>query len=169
MKKRDKLLTFITACIPGVGYMYNGLMSKGIEALIIFIFINIFFDLIYLPIIGNLVILLFWIYTFMDSYKISQRIDRGETVQDSAFIFEKYFHSDSSTGSSNIHFDFNNIKNKKAFSYIGWGLIIIGVLSLISKLFISSEFLMYLRTNIHQYSLPILLIILGFYLLLRRK
>jgi hypothetical protein len=131
-------------------------MAKGIEALTIFIFINIFFDLFHFTIIGKLIILLFWIYTFRDSYKIAQAIDNGETVSDSDFIFKKHFNPDQAN-------------SKKTILYIGWGLIIIGVLSLINKLFINSELLMYIKLNIHQYSLPIILIIFGCYLLLRKK
>lgn len=161
MKKQDKFLTFITACIPGVGYMYNGLMTQGIETLLIFIFINIFFDLIGLHFIGGLVIFLFWGYTLLDCLRISDAINKGESVSDSNFFFDNK--------SFKINFSSDNNISKKNWFYLGWGLIILGILSLINKLFVNNEYFIYIKNNINKYSLPILLIAFGCFLLFRHK
>ena len=161
MKKHDKFLTFITACIPGVGYMYNGLVTKGIETLAIFIFINIFFDLIGMHFIGGIIKLLFWGYTFIDSLRISEALEKGESFSDSNFMFEN--------SSFKIDFNTNSGNNKKTWFYLGWGLIIIGILSIANKLFVNNEYFLYLKHNIDKYSLPILLIAFGCYLLFRQK
>lgn len=165
MKRRDKLLTFITACIPGVGYMYNGLVAKGIETLAIFIFINIFFDILGLRAIGSLVKFLFWIYVFIDTYRIAERIDRGESVADSDFIFEKRFEN----GKFKFDFNFNEGSNTKVWTYIGCGLIIVGCISVLNKIFEHSHMMYFIRSNVDKYSLPALFIIFGIFILFRKK
>jgi len=161
MRKKDKLLTIITACIPGVGYMYNGLFTKGIEALAIFIFINIFFDLISMNFIGGIIKLLFWGYTFFDSLRIAESIEKGESVSDSNFFSEN--------NNLNLNFSIDGNMSKKNWFYLGWGLIIIGILSIVNKLFVNNAYFVYLKHNIDKYSVPILLIAFGCFLLFKQQ
>jgi len=165
MEKRDKFLTFVTACIPGIGYIYNGLVTKGIETFLMFVFINIFFDLIGLNVIGAFVKFVFWLYVFIDSLKVAERIDRGVTVPDSGFIFDKHFDTDK----IKVDLVSKSGGNNKTLVYLGWGLVIVGALSLMNRLLVNNEFYIYLKQNMHTYSLPILLILFGIFLLFRKK
>lgn len=46
MERRNGFLTFLTSLIPGVGYMYLGLMRKGIEAFLVFLLVPRILDLL---------------------------------------------------------------------------------------------------------------------------
>ena len=90
MQKRSSFLTFIASLIPGLGYMYLGLIKKGIQAMVVFFLIEPLFRFIGLGGLSSIISIPLWFYLFFDTFNIARKIDRGEFVSDSDFIFSKY-------------------------------------------------------------------------------
>lgn len=94
MQKRSKFLTIVLSCIPGVGHLYLGLMTRG------FTFMVAFFGWItfvaFLAIASHqdsflvllLVIPILWFYSFFDALHMRRKIVSGEPVADISPIAE---------------------------------------------------------------------------------
>lgn len=109
MERRNGFLTFLTSLIPGVGYMYLGLMRKGIEAFLVFLLLPRVLDLFTFGVVGHLVGLVIWCYTFIDTYHIAHLIDSGVRVEDTDFLLDKF---DSAFGQSNYkNASYNNVNS----------------------------------------------------------
>jgi TM2 domain-containing membrane protein YozV len=90
MENRNKFLTFILACIPGVGQIYLGLFKKGIQLLALFFLIEPILSFIGIHYFSEILQILIWCYAFFDTFEIAKRLDRGQVVQDTDYIFAKY-------------------------------------------------------------------------------
>jgi TM2 domain-containing membrane protein YozV len=94
LQKRSKFLTVVLSCIPGVGHLYLGLMTRG------FYFMVAFFGWItfvgFLTIASSqesfvvllLVLPILWFYSFFDALHLRRKIVAGEEVADISPINE---------------------------------------------------------------------------------
>lgn len=161
MEKRNRFLTFIAALIPGVGYMYLGLVKKGVQTLVLFLFAKHFFPLLGIGFLGDIILVPFWFYTFFDTFNIASKINQGEQVDDSGFIFSK--HSDSSFNISNL------FEDRRGFLILAWVLIFFGVLAIANRMLEGSTFYYLVMSYIKVYFFPVLLIGGGIYMLIKEN
>lgn len=150
--KQNSFLRFIFALIPGVGFMYNGLIRKGIEVLVLFMVANMMSDMLGLGFIGFIAAVAIWFYSFFKTFEYSKRIERGEYVEDTSILF----------GEGNVMSAMNNNSGLRIFAII---LIIFGAISLINKVF--AELNIYYM--IRGYMVPVIFIAAGAYILFKRK
>lgn len=201
MERKNGFLTFLTALVPGVGYMYLGLMRRGVEALIIFLFLGKFFDLIFLNEIGDLLSIILWFYCFIDTFNLANRINRGEYIPDSDFIIGKIISgingsNNNSNNSNNGQFNhqnnsgqynnnqsnnqnynpnynstYNNKTNTNSSKNIGIAIgvffIIAGAFAILNQIFKNTDLYLITKSYINAYFIPVAIIGLGVYLLLR--
>jgi hypothetical protein len=167
MEKRNNLVTFLSALIPGVGQIVLGLYKRGIQLFALWILIRPVLAIIGLGFIGGLIQLIIWCYAFFDTFDIAKRLDKGERVNDSAFIFEKYIDNDFNKGSK-IGFNGHSI-NRNLWKICGWGLIVIGILAIINLTFNTNDLYSMIKSYISMYILPIILVGAGFFMLFRYK
>ena len=175
MEKKSGFLAFLTALIPGVGYLYLGLKRKGVEALILWLIISPVLNLLGLGFLAGIIKLPLWFYTFFDTINLAGRIDKGEFIPDSDFLFIGRIVDTSGFGQSNStgeKMDFSKsikINNNGLVYLAGWGLVVLGGLSLINKLFRYNPIYNLIKHNINIYFLPVLLVLAGVYLLIRNN
>lgn len=157
MQRRSEFLTFLTALIPGVGYMYYGLIRKGIEALAIFLLIEPVFNLMGLSFLVYIVRIVLWFYTFFDTYNVARKVNNGEVVEDSDFLFNfgEIKESDENT--------------KNGWCILGWFLIVVGILAVLNKVLNMSNTYNVIKQYAGNYIFPALFIFCGIYLLYRNK
>lgn len=166
MQKRSSFLTFISSLIPGLGYMYLGLMKKGIQAMVIFFLISPIFNFIGLGWLADIILIPLWFYMFFDTFNIAHKLDRGEFVGDSDFIFNKYYNLNKK---ENLEEDtIKNMKDKSGV-VVGWALVVIGGLSIINKLFPDNTIYDFIKQSIGTYFVPVLFVFVGAYLLVKKK
>ncbi|MBM7871036.1 TM2 domain-containing membrane protein YozV [Clostridium pascui] len=158
--RRSSVLTFLAALIPGVGYMYLGLMKKGLEALAIYLLIEPVFGIIGLGLAGILKII-FWFYTFIDTFNLANRIDRGEIIMDSSFIMDK-FSNNNGTISNNFQ-----ANSKKLWNAIGILFIIIGIMAILDKTLVGLDIYYYVKSVMNKFLVPIILVLFGVYILFK--
>lgn len=168
MERRNSFLTFLASLIPGVGYMYLGLIRKGAEALLIFMLIPPILRFIGLGFLSYLFTFPLWFYTFFDTFNIAKRMDRGEYVPDSEFIFKR--------SNESINSDINNFGNKmyskldkNGWKVVAWALIILGSMALLNRAFAGNNVYYLFKSYVNTYFLPVLLILGGVYMLTRNK
>lgn len=166
MNNRNGFVTFITACIPGVGYMYHGLIKKGVQVLFLYLLIGPILSFVGLGFLSHLIKICIWFYTFFDTFAVSKKINRGEYVPDSEFIFKNYVNIDSSTESN---FPWNEKINKQGWIILGSALIVLGILSIFNQIFIDSDIYKYIRSYASQYFIPIVFIVIGFWILFKKR
>lgn len=160
---RSGFLTFLTALIPGVGYMYLGLLKKGIQILILFLLIEPIFDLIGLGFLSFIIKIPFWFYTFFDTFSVANKIDRGEPVSDMDFIFKKYMKDGS-------QIEFDREKFGKNFNLIlAIALIVIGTIAILHNFSINNPLYSMIKDFISTYFIPVLFVLAGIYLLFKNK
>ncbi|KGK87240.1 hypothetical protein [Clostridium sp. HMP27] len=158
--RRSSFLTFLAALIPGVGYMYLGLMKKGLEALAIYLLIEPVFGIIGLGIAGILKII-FWFYTFIDTFNLANRIDQGEIIMDSSFIMDKFINNN---GTMTNNFQ---ASSKKLWNVIGILFIIIGIMAILDKTLVGLDVYYYVKSVMNKFLVPIILILFGVYILFK--
>ncbi|MGI6112678.1 MAG: hypothetical protein ACOYEJ_00980 [Mahellales bacterium] len=148
-------LGFILSLMPGAGQMYMGLMKRGMQLMVAFFGIIALSSFLYLEELMLVFLIPIWFFSFFDSHQTYKAIKQGEDVKD---IFAFSMPSE--------HF------NKY---HIGIGLIVIGLLALLRRLTnimhymnLSNE-MRALYTNIERSIIPILLIILGIWIIKRSK
>ncbi|WP_238915769.1 hypothetical protein [Clostridium sp. YIM B02555] len=166
MNNRNSFLTFITACIPGVGYMYHGLIKKGVQVLFLYMLIGPILSFIGLGFLSHLIKICIWFYTFFDTFSISNKIKRGEYVPDSEFIFKNYVNTENLY---NENPSWNERINKQGWVTLGSFLIILGALSILNQIFIDNDIYKYIRSYASQYFIPIALIIIGISILFKKR
>ena len=83
--KKNGLLTFIFACIPGAGQMYYGYMKRGLALLSIFC-IGVGLGAIISPLI--IVCPIVWMYSFFDTYDLIRHMTQGDPKPDTLLPFE---------------------------------------------------------------------------------
>lgn len=92
MRKKNKILTFLFACIPGAGHMYLGFMKMGLSFMTLFFLImglafladNIFYVLTR-PILMILPVI--WFYTFFDCINKNGASDEEFASYQDHFLF----------------------------------------------------------------------------------
>ena len=159
--RRNSFLTFVAACIPGVGYMYLGLILKGIEALALYLLISPVFDTIGLNWLARILKIILWIYLFFDTYTLAHKLDRGETVPDTDFIFNR-----NSNGQVGAQPNFNFDENK--WKALAWVLIVIGVFAVLNLTLSTLPFYSIIKEYISRFFIPALLILGGVFILVRK-
>ncbi|HHY47960.1 MAG TPA: hypothetical protein GX506_11755 [Firmicutes bacterium] len=139
-------LVFLFGLIPGAGQMYLGLMNRGVQ-IMAFFFGALFvagvvgrpFDQLWSVLIAPVT----WFYSFFDTFQISGRLSRGETVRDEGIFSQESF-----------------ARNSRL---IGWVLIALGGVGVLNRL---SYIGPYMRSSWATGAiLPIAMIILGIWLL----
>ncbi|MBZ9607358.1 hypothetical protein G9F73_005910 [Clostridium estertheticum] len=164
MQKRNDFLTFMSALVPGLGYMYLGLMKKGIQAMVIFFMVEPLFRFIGLGRLTSVIQIPLWFYLLFDTFNIAHKLDRGENVCDSDFIFSNYHNFNKKENLNNDTIE--SMKNKSGL-IVGCALVIIGALSIINKLFGSNVIYDFIKQSIGIYFVPVLFIFVGVYLLVK--
>ena len=159
MEKKNGFITFIAALVPGLGYMYLGLMKKGVQTLVLFLVVKHFFPYIGLSFLSYIILIPFWFYTFFDTFNIAGQINRGEQVNDCEFVFEN-----SNTVTAN-----KITGNRNFFAILAWVLIAIGSLAIVNIVFADSRYYHLFISYISSYFFPLLLITGGIYMLLKEK
>lgn len=159
MERKSGFLTFIAALIPGVGYMYYGLVKKGAEALIIYILVSHVFKILDMSWIGTTISVILWFYLFFDTFNVASKYRRGEQLQDSGFIIK----DDTPISSETI----NSIQSrlpKNKWNLLAFLLIFIGIIAVLKQVLGENIFLL-IRSTIGNYVVPALLIVSGIYIL----
>lgn len=157
--KYNSFWAFIFSLIPGAGQMYFGLMKRGLQIMLLFTIPIVLVNMLYSS-SGVLVLLNFiiWFYSFFDCQHIRRAINEGEEIEDT------------------LIWDIN-IKGLN-YKHVGIGLIVIGGLTILNNGFyrlsdyinthFSNDFYQFFRF-IRQSSFPVLLIIIGVFLLKKSK
>jgi hypothetical protein len=158
--RRSSFLTFLSALIPGVGYMYLGLMKKGLEALAIYLLIEPVFGIVGLGFAGILKVI-FWFYTFIDTFNLANRIDHGEIIMDSSFVMDKFMNNN---GTKVNNFE---VSSKKLWNVIGILFIVVGIIAILDKTLVGFDVYYHVKSMISQFLLPTLLVVFGGYLLFK--
>ena len=111
--RKSRFWSFILSLIPGVGYMYLGLMKRGVQTMVAFfgsIFVTSFIGFEELM---SLVVPVVIFYSIFDTQQLVKKINEGIPVEDTPF------------------WDIKNIPfNQK---WLGYALIVIGFLALMSN------------------------------------
>lgn len=118
MKKKDSLLTFVCACVPGAGQMYYGYMKRGLS-LITYFCLSIAIGAYVSPVL--VAALIVWMYSYFDTYDLIRYMAAGEPKEDGFLIPPGLENIKSADGQS-----LNTILPGK-HKLIGWGFIILGV------------------------------------------
>ncbi|MBC8062180.1 MAG: hypothetical protein H7Y18_16135 [Clostridiaceae bacterium] len=161
MERKSGFLTFIAALIPGVGYMYYGLVKKGAEALIIYLLISPVFNVLDMNWIGTMIKIPLWLYLFFDTFNVANRYRRGEQLQDSGFIIKDDTPISSETISSIDSRILNNKWNLVAIIFI-----FIGVIAVLNQV-LGDNIFNIIRATIKNCIVPALLIVSGVYILIK--
>lgn len=161
MDRKNGFLTFIFALIPGVGYMYYGLVKKGAEALIIFLLIPPVFGTLGMGWVGSIIRLPLWFYFFFDTFNVANKYSRGDTLQDSGLFIK----DDRELNAETIKNINKNLPQNK-WILLAWILIILGIYSVLNQI-LGMEVFYTIRAIIRNSVIPVLLILLGIYLLFK--
>ncbi len=147
----NNFLVFVFSLIPGAGYMYLGLMQKGLEAMLLFWASITIFAWISLPHFVAMISIPLWFYFFFDTYAMRNRLAQGEEVDDKGML------------------DIMSRLGEYKYYYTGIGLMVIGVLALLSNL--SHDFSGWFKYGYYfkKYLPPVLLITGGVFLLSRTR
>ena len=115
--KKNALLTFIFACIPGAGQMYYGYMQRGLSL------ITLFCGCVILGALASplgVTAFIVWMYSFFDNYDLIRHLASGDPKPDGLMILG----------------DWEDLKRliPQHNRLLGWGLIALGIWSLYSIL-----------------------------------
>lgn len=158
--RRNSFLTFLAALIPGIGYMYLGLIRRGIQFLLLYLLIEPVFRIVGLSFLASIIKIPLWFYTFFDTFNVANKLDRGEIVYDSDIF---------GNGSFQVDGRWANLLNDKWILIAGWALVILGVLGVINKAFYGNEIYNLIRSYISTYFIPVIFIAIGAYLLYKNN
>lgn len=162
--KKTNFLTFISSLIPGIGYIYLGLVNKGIETLILFFIAVPILRFIGMNFLASLMMVIIWVYSFIDTNNLARRINMGEYIPDIG-IFKSNIKNTNSYDSYE-----EEIKIKKnRYKVLGWVFVIIGILSVINKAFEGNDLYYVIRAAVRTYIIPVAFIIVGIYMLIKNK
>lgn len=128
MQNKSKWLTIFFSCFPGAGHMYLGAMNKGIQLMMGFFLAIFLMGWLNISLIG-FILPVIWCYSVFGAYHLYESGEMKETF-DSAALFP--FIKDHSR-------------------WIGWGLILFGVIIISERLLlphISLEVQGYLRNGV---------------------
>jgi len=134
-------LAFLLSLVPGVGYLYLGLMQRGLQTMLIFygtIFLAAIADF---GVITALVLPVTVFYTVFDTLQLLKQMNEGQPVKDKP-LFESGF-----------------LESKR--NLLGIGLIIIGALAMLNNLISFSAY----HYILNRFVPPVLILGLGIYIL----
>lgn len=141
--KKSRFLAFILSTIPGVGYFYLGLMNRGLQTMLLFfgsIFVSTFIGLEeFMALIAPVVVF----YSIFDTQHLVKEYNRGVGIEDRQVL------------------DIGKIQITQ--SWIGYVLVVIGVMALMHNLSFYIPFWGYFRRMFPG----ILIIAAGVYILYR--
>lgn len=111
--KKNAILTFLCACVPGAGQMYYGYMQRGLSLITLFCG-TFFLGWIAGPLAVTMAIV--WMYSFFDTYDLIRHLAAGEPKEDGLLLLG----------------DVEAIKRliPQHNKLLGWGLVALGVYSL---------------------------------------
>ena len=112
--KKNGILTFLFAFVPGAGQMYQGYMKRGLSLITLF-FLCIMAGMLLLEQLV-LTALIVWMYSFFDTYDLIRHMAAGEPKEDSLLVLGNYGEIKKLVPQHN--------------KLIGWGLVGIGVWAL---------------------------------------
>ncbi|MFQ9977276.1 hypothetical protein [Clostridium cadaveris] len=153
--KRNSFLNFICACIPGVGFMYNGLIKKGISVLVLFMLAFEIPSMLYIHSLQMVLGLPIWFYSFFTTFDVYKRINNGEYIDDKVIIGEETLE--------------NIIISKNFRKGIGIVLIVLGVFAFIRSISEDFNLIPYFEYRFRRYVGPVALIALGIFILMKSK
>lgn len=81
--KKNALLTFIFACIPGAGQMYYGYMKRGLSMITLFCVSLTLGSIISVLIVAAPII---WMYSFFDTYDLIRNLVAGNPKPDALLL-----------------------------------------------------------------------------------
>lgn len=166
MKRRSGFLTFMSALVPGLGYMYLGLLRKGIEAMGSFFLVSWIFSFMNLGDLAAVILIPLWCYLFFDTFNIAHRMDKGDIILDTGFVVNKFKGNQSEDSFLDNIFDKSN---NKRFYIIGYALIAIGAIAIVNRLFAGSDAYYFVKESISKFFMPVLFMGAGVYLLAKNK
>lgn len=153
MEKRSSFVTFLVSLFPGAGYMYFGMLRKGLETIILFLLVPVILRAIWLDALVGIFCVPVWLYTFFDTYHIAHKVDRGEVINDESWFVKN---------GESIKINVDGLDNG-IWKIAAWALIILGVLSIANKIFNYFSIFYIIRS----YFIPIIFVLLGVYILFR--
>jgi TM2 domain-containing membrane protein YozV len=166
MNRRNQFLTYLLALFPGIGYMYLGLVIRGVETLAIFLVIDPIFSIVGFDFMTGLIKIPIWLYVFFDTINIAKRLDNGEKIQDEDFILKRFNGTKIDTENN----FYNNEEAKKSiWIVLGWVLVVVGVIALLNRVLYSFGMYDIIRSYVRMYFIPFAFILIGAYLLFRNK
>ncbi len=142
LDNKSRLLAFLFSLIPGAGYMYLGLMNRGLQTLIIFFGTIFVQELTNIDIVA-LVIPVVMFYSIFDTLQIVRKMRQGLVTEDKVLV------------------NLGEYPNWQ--SYTGYGLVGLGVLALINN------YVPYLLNHgvMERLISPLLIIAVGAFILYR--
>lgn len=163
MQKRSSFLTFLTALFPGVGYMYLGLVKKGIQVLLLFLLIGPVFRLLGVGFFSYIIGIPIWFYTFFDTFSVARLLDMGQSVPDTDFIFSKY------TAEGEQKFIDSSKIGKGISLVIAIGLILLGSYAILHNIFRNNPLYILITGFVSSLFIPVLLVFAGLFLLFKNR
>lgn len=124
--KKNKILTFLFAWIPGAGHMYLDYMKKGISIMSMFFGIIVVMMLVSFEYLGFLLPIV-WFYSFFDTFRL-QGLLLSDTREKDSWLFV-------SEGIEGIQGRLSGVF-KNSYKGLGAGLIAVGLI-LLYQLFVS--------------------------------
>jgi hypothetical protein len=147
--KRGAFAVLILSLLPGGGYMYLGLMNRGLQAMIIFFGTIFFASVANFGALGGLVVPILMFYSIFDSLQLAAQMNEGLFIEDKPYV---------------------DIGNPNWQNILGYILIGLGILSL----FYTSVGILAVFYTIQPYTFiverlvpPLIIIAIGAYILYR--
>lgn len=137
-------LVFLLSMIPGVGYLYLGLMRRGLQAMVIFYGTIFIAAALNFGQITAFVLPVAFFYTVFDTLQLLKRINDGQKVEDT------------------LLFEMEALESRHLL--LGYGFIFLGVIALAGNLLPQSYAYHYYMRKIIP---PVLILGLGIYILYR--
>ena len=111
--KKNGILTFLFACIPGAGQMYQGYMKRGLS-LITLLFLCIMAGMLLEPLV--LTALIVWMYSFFDTFNLRAQFIAGTAPADDYLV-----HFNTKDARLTLFF-------RDSHKLVGWALIALGAM-----------------------------------------
>lgn len=155
MKNYNRFLLFCFALIPGAGYMYLGLMRRGVEAMILFVTGIAIPAWIGMPALAAIIAIPLWFYCFFDSFYQRSNLETGLEIEDRGLV------------------DLLTWLNGN-YHLLGIGLIVLGILALLNMvgqdlIYSANVAVKEVIQHLRGYLPALLLIIAGIYLLRKTR
>lgn len=143
--EKSRFWAFVFSVIPGVGYLYLGLMNRGLQTMLLF-FGSIFVaGFIGFQEIMALIVPVVMFYSIFDTQQLVKTMNEGIPVEDKQF------------------FDLKKIPLNQ--SWLGYALIVVGILALMQN--VMAVYIPYLMFPIKRVLPPLIIIGLGVAILYR--